>query len=381
MAQVPSCFNRANGDDLIPPANVPMGTPAPEGSVLITDASGTNIISFNEDDNSPEIERAEQATITHTFTTTWQDAINRLIGLGRGTILYDSYGNETRVLSSKIVHMEGEAAKLIVVCEGLSFDTPPDEFDCVPVDLGINIIKHPRYFYYLDPNGTASDTAQERQAKQAIIAAVQTYQDAPFYPSQDFVNSLLKNNIQNFFAVNKVPVTTGTGATPSTTTFDASASPSVSLAIAAASEIITKLWKQIDNPPLTGYKITWKQYYFKDPAGGLEPLLYLNPGSYIEDPITEAIPSLPDYFGSTNGDYATGGTIFDQIANINPQCYRNIDGVLQISWARLPDEQDYVRTWFCVTRSWIGSPIGMWDQDLYSKLPRPTLPSQYEPLY
>ena len=358
-----------------------MGTPADDSATVIDGPNGTDVIPFNEDPTSPEIERAEQATITHSFTSTWNDVINRVIGLGRGTIQFDSFGNETRVLSSKITHGEGESGKLIVVSEALSFDTPPDEFSCVPVELGINIIKHPRYFYYLDPNGNPDDTTQERQAKQAIIAAVQTYQDSPFYPSQDFVNSLLKNNIQNFFAGNKVPITTGTGATPSTDTFDAAASPSVTLAIAAASEIITKLWKQIDNPYLVGYKINWKQYYFKDPNGPLEPLLYLNPGGYIEDPITQAIPGLPDYFGSTNGDYGTGSTIFAQIGNINPQCYKNIAGNLDISWLRQADEQDFSRTWFAVTRSWIGSPVGHWDIDLYNQNPRPTEPSQYEPLY
>jgi len=83
------------------------------------------------------------------------------------------------------------------------------------------------------------------------------------------------------------------------------------------------------------------------------------------------MPGLPDYFGSTNGDYGTGGTIFDNLAFYNPQSYYDNTGKLNISWLRQADKQDYQRTWFKVTRTWIGSPIGHWDAQIYAKDFRP----------
>ena len=394
--QVPSCFDRADGQTKLPPTGGTLGTPTDSTALIITSPLGSTgpgtpgtpfnpaaayaLIPFNEASASPELERAEQCTITHTFTMSWAEAQARIIGLGRGTIMYDSFGNETRVLSAKIQHYSGEWATLTVICEALSFDTPPDEFQCVPVELGINLIKHPRYFYALDPTYFPADATTlvpgskitVAQAKQSIILAIQSYQDSPWFPSPSYVNSLVQNNILNYLASNKFPVTTGTGATPTVTVVDATPSAEMSLAIAAAGEIISKLWKQEDNPYLVGYKVTHSQYFFKDPnLGHPEPLLYLNGGGYIENPITQASPGLPDYFGSTNGNYGTGGTIFDLIGQDNPQCYLDPNNELFISFLRQADQVDFQRTWFKVTRTWIGTPIGQWDRQIYAKDYRP----------
>ena len=69
---------------------------------------------------------------------------------------------------------------------------------------------------------------------------------------------------------------------------------------------------------------------------------------------------------------------------VNPQCY-STDGTtlgdLDISWLRKADEVVYERTWFKVTRTWIGAPIGKWDSDLYNQNDRPQNANDFNQLY
>jgi hypothetical protein len=130
----------------------------------------------------------------------------------------------------------------------------------------------------------------------------------------------------------------------------------------AALEIIMKWWRGEETPYLVGYQITWSQYFFRP--------VPLHPGGRIENPADW----IPDYFLSTVFPPDPGFTIFDWLAWYNPQSY-SVDGApngdVSISWLRKADQIDYQRTWFRVERTWIGSPVGFWDADLYTAANRP----------
>jgi hypothetical protein len=160
------------------------------------------------------------------------------------------------------------------------------------------------------------------------------------------------------------------------TTFNPSVDPGsrVALAIAAAQEIIGKLWRMEDTPLINGWEMTWSEYYWSPPN--------LNPGSYLENP-ANATPPLPDYFYSPVRPPNPSYTVFDWIAYINPQLYSSngaSGGATTISWLRDADSLDYQRTWFKITRKWLGAPLGAWDYDLYNRYSRPSLPSHYRAL-
>lgn len=289
--------------------------------------------------DSPVIERAEQATIQHKFNMSWANAVTYIRFTGRGTILTDSSGNTTRVLSCKMQPAKGGYATLEVTAEGINFDNPPDEFQLSPESLGIHIIKHPRYIYALvNQPGDSSDT---KTAKQFAVQNILGYIQTPTLPQQsNFLQSLA---VKTSYSAQK------------------------NLTYAAAQEIITKLWLQEDSPYVIGVRVSWSQYSFR-------PLFY-NPGGYIEDPILQG--GLPAYFGSPSADYNID-TLFDSIILANPQCYKSPAGALSISWMRQADEIDYQRTWFRTTRTWIGAPIGNWDPKLYLRGNRPTVYTQYD---
>jgi len=145
-----------------------------------------------------------------------------------------------------------------------------------------------------------------------------------------------------------------------------------------AKEIIGKLWRMEDSPMLNGWEITWTEYYFRPPS--------LNGGAYIENPIN-AVPPLPDYFYSTAYPPNSSQTIFDAMASQNAQSYSSNglkSGATSISWLRDADSIEYQRTWFRVTRKWLGAPIGSWDSDLYGAVlsngERPSDASHYRNL-
>ena len=167
----------------------------------------------------------------------------------------------------------------------------------------------------------------------------------------------------------------------------------VAIAVAATKEIISKIWRQEDTPYLTAYQVTWAQYFFTP--------VYMNPGAYIENPVG----IVPSYFfepnavsnsfpqgdlESTFGNLDTVGpvtpgnpTIFDKLAKLNPQDY-SVDGTstgaVNISWLRKSDEVEFQRTWFKYTHTWVGSPIGTWDKDIYTQGPRPQNANDFDPL-
>ncbi|HEV2208721.1 MAG TPA: hypothetical protein VG167_08085 [Verrucomicrobiae bacterium] len=355
-----------------------IGTPINPSQIIAMDMTGLIDIESKTPEelpDSPEIERAEQATLTHRFSLPWGVALQKLIEYGRGTLLQDSSGNVTKVLSCKVQRQPGGLAILIVVSEGLSFDTPPDKFSIVPVELGLNILKHPRYFFALQG---ANNT--EATANQYVIRLLQDY----FENSWPLYRDYLENRLYWSVAANMAtasPVSNGDGTytvtppgqigTPNTVI----TIPGTDLAKSAAMEIVTKYWRGTESPYIVGYQITWSAFYFRPP--------FLNPGGYIEDPILQANPQLPAYFISPDYPPTLTNTIFDRLAVYNPQCYSDTGydtGAAVISWLRKADQIVEERTWFQVDRIWIGSPVGFWDPDIYAAQHRPDVVSDYNTL-
>jgi hypothetical protein len=214
MSDIPSTLDRADGLEGRPGIATPVGSVQIIDNGQLYDAAEDYSIKLREAANSPEIERAEQATITHTFYTDWDEAIVRIQTLGRGTLMVDSFGNVSRVLSSKIQRERGGSATLTVTAESVSFDSPPDEFSLEPVELGVHIVKHPRYFHALDPTSddasstvTVNDvTVSLSDVKQSIIRTIQNYMDAPFYPGGGNVNGMFQTNIMEQLSSGKINV-------------------------------------------------------------------------------------------------------------------------------------------------------------------------------
>lgn len=364
MADLPFGFDRADGVTVLPGGGT-MGTATPSGSIIALAAGGVTTLAnmpIEELPESPEIERAEQATITKTFRMSWSECLNRINFLGRGSLVVDTYGNSYLVLSASIHHEEAGTGLMTVVMEAKTFDSPPDEFSIVPVELGVNIIKHPRYFYAFMGDGYGSTTEYQNQM---VIRLLQNYMDSPSANYRNAIIRILYNSLDCAAGVGVQPPRWNED-TESYFNYATSKVSGTNAAKRAAMEIIIKYWRGEETPYMVGYEMTWSQYYFVSP--------WLNPGGYVEDPMTQSTPQLPEYFYSRvfppNGSY----TIFDFLPYINPQCYSadgTYAGSVNISWLRKADQVEYQRTWFRITRTWIGSPVGFWDSDLYTTNNRP----------
>ena len=125
-----------------------------------------------------------------------------------------------------------------------------------------------------------------------------------------------------------------------------------------AQELAFKLHKAEDSFYLPGFRIQFSQY-FSIP-------IHLNPGGYIEDPIGSG--QLPYYFYNTDMPQTANpnNNIFSDMATINPAIYGG-----GIYWLRLCDTIQYQRTWFRVTSTWQGAPLGHWDNELYNRINQP----------
>lgn len=367
MPDLPCGFDRADGLDGRP------GTPAPAGSIKVQqggESVSIDEVAIEEFPDSPIIERAEQATVTHKFRMAWNEALTRIAGIGRGQIRTDSAGNIFLVLSATLQRQAPGIGVITIVEESKSFDTPPDEFCITPVELGINILKHPRYFYAFFGDGYGSTTEQQNQM---VIRLLQDYFENTSANYRDAIIRILKASIGTpaglgpqppFYTKSQEPLGFGSPASVLVAGTD--------LAKRAACEIVQKYWRGEDTPYIIGYEICWAQYFFVSP--------WLNPGGYTEDPISEAVPQLPEYFFSRTFPPDSSETIFDFLAQINPQCYSSdgtSTGTVNISWLRKADQVEFGRTWFKLVSTWIGSPIGMFDEDLYNNGDRPTLPEHY----
>ena len=409
---IPVGTNRGDGITVLPvqpvgQSGVPtvFGTPIPAGDLSVSSNAGN--YSIEEKKDSPTFERAEQATVQHSLSlVSYENGLSYMDWLGRGQFVKDTYGNVWRILSSSLKKdFLGNAATLSYTAESISFDSPPDEFNDQPVELGIDIIKHPRYSWALTPvandqttSATVGDTEiSYTSVKSTIIRMIQTYRDSPVFPSADQINGLFHDQIIGQIHSGKIDIQVPVDGYDPDITLDppprwngviddlpdgnyasaivsvpvnlANPADPIAIAIAAAKEIISKIWRQEDTPYITGRQVTWTQYFFRP--------VYLNPGGYIENPVG----IIPDYFMSPDQDGTS--TVYDQFAFLNPQSYADTglsDGNVDISWLRKADEVQYERTWFKITRTWIGSPIGHWDADLYTQGPRPQIATDFDQL-
>lgn len=309
----PSCYDRADGLAGRP------GTATPPGAVVI---AGPNTL--EEDPESPQIERGDQATIVHQFRAPWETCLAIIATTALGTVQRDSFGNITQVLSAEIQHLKGDQGRVRITSEALTFDPPIDEFTVDTEEVNPALEKHPRYrpvvTYNVDSNGNAVNPA--------------------FYTGPNIIN-IIKNALYS-------PVLYG-GQEASYSLLNSTSigDPDV---LSLALEMVRKLRKGFETFYLAGLRVRWTQFFYLPQD--------MNPGGYIEDPVTQG--GLPFYFWSDDGT-PTGNNILTALAaTVNPQIY---DG--GISWFRQSDTQHYNRTWFGLTRSWIGAPLGIWDSDIY----------------
>lgn len=303
------------------------GTPTPDGAIVTLPSE----VFFEEASDSPEIELGEQGTVQHKFRCDYTTALIFLPSLNRGAYFEDSFGNITRILSTRLVRQKGAPvtggnATLTITSESISFDNPPDDFRFETIELNPALEKHPRYAFL---------PSQIRLAVNQALTAAQ--------------------NAGQIEATNQISLIYTRTDTPPPGTVPYGGWLAVG---DAAKELLAKRFIGEDTFYLPGFRIIWSRFFW------LPPLT--NPGGYIEDPITEG--GLPSFFWSVDGT-ETGDSIISQYANINPQFYNS-----GISWLRMADTVDYQRTWFKLNHSWIGAPYAHWDADLYDNQPSPYPP-------
>lgn len=329
-----------------------LGVATPAGTIRVqTSGGGTTVndAKMAEMPDSPQIERAEQCTVVKRFKGGYNDALTRIAGLYRGLVRVDSLGNVSQLLSTKLEREGAGMATLTTVEESKSFDPPPEEFFIDTVELNVPITRNPRYL-----NAFLGANSAEELLNQQVLRQLELYFENPTLPTRNGVVTALEaskghpSDPDNFV--------TGTD-----------------MAKYAALEIIQKYWRGTETPYLPGVMVTWSQY-------GWLPW-NLNFGAYIENPMTTAVPQLPDYFFSTVYPPDPAITIFDDVAKRNPQYYSTdgtATGALNISWLRKADRMERARTWYRIDRTWIGSPLGYWDPELYSAGNRPSVVTDYK---
>ncbi len=334
----PNGIDRADGTSTA--YGVLPGTPDPPAAIMMigNDSSGNPFAVnkaglanfFEEYPDSPTIERSEQATITHRFVCDESTGIDMITTFGRGTILTDSFLNSTKVLTTTLTHNRGGFYTFTMVSEGLTFDNPPDLFSIEIVELNPAAEKHPRYSdlsyqdRYTVRNANITDASDLSTQYESVIS---TFTGGP------------------------------SGSNPGAAQFPGPPVPRNQYN--EAKELLLKLHKGEDSFYLPGYKISWSQYFWSP-----QPL---NAGGFIEDPIGSG--TLPFYFWSLNGSEDPGSQTqpgifsnswFADLAAANPTIFGT-----GISWLRLADSVDYERTWYKITHTWQGGPLGQWDQQWY----------------
>jgi hypothetical protein len=406
-----------------------VGTPLPTSSLYIYSSVGetlTRTMKVEEQPGSPHLERAEQCTCEHRLKMSTTQANFYFSVMPRGTVVTDTFGNIWRILSCDTTRMEATTSELHYVMESISFDSPPDDFQVNEVSLDLNILKHPRYAWALNPYVSDASTWASvgdlriyySDQKNKLVRMLQNYIEAPIYPDDSYVSGQVQSTILSELGINtnagilssvftmnypnknftvskpKVNPVGWDGVNANMPTANcpyfllevpvnlSNPNDPISIAIAAAKEVITKLWRQEDTPYIAGYEITHTQYFFAP--------VFLNPGGYIEDPryIVPAYFMSPynngiiprgsqgnPFGGDTGAPVPFGGTtIFDALPIVNPQCYATNGlrgGPLSFSCLRKSDNEIYQRTWFAMTHTWLCAPVGKWDADIYSQNNRP----------
>jgi hypothetical protein len=343
MSLIPSTYDRADGS---------AGSVATYGSTFGGTAgtpAGARIVSpsptfFYEMPTSPSIEKSEQATIMHNFVCDYGTGKTVLSAINRGSILTDTFGNVSRVLSNRLDYLKGDTCMISTTAEGVSFNVPPYEFDIEVLEFNPDIVKHPRYSGLNVANPSAPPNGYGAwQVAANLKQAVQQQLSGGF-------NTYLIT-VFNWLGV---PQTTGNVIYPT------NISP---ILAQAALELYNKMLKGETNFYLAGFRVRFSSFNFYPQN--------VDPGGRIEDPVDSG--NLPVMFWSNDGTGNPSTNIFTALASVvSPQFYAN-----GISWLREADSQSYQRTWFRKTESWIGGPAGgpfgngfnftgHWDTDIYA---------------
>jgi hypothetical protein len=423
--------DRALGETVVPgplpamdPA-LPFGTPS-GNAIVSTFPFGYSYLG-EEEVGSPEMERGNQFVVQHSFKMPWATATSIIFNMPKGSVFVDNEGNYWRVITSRLVSIGMGWGQLTVVSECLSADPPPDEFQITPMDMGIDILKHPRYFPNLYPKSGEFNTIVG-VIKEELIRAIQSYRDSPYLPSASNLQSnmvgLVQNTITQMMSTGKfnldIPNPNFDPTKPKVTDNNivSYTSPiqypppaqnpgdtndpfvhlalqvgnltsdqlqSIQLAQAAAMEIITKLWRMEDTPYIPAVEIAWTSHFYTVP--------FLDLGARIEDPLL----ILPDYFvditrnvfsqpprGTQNDQplQPPGQSLLDFNASENPMLYSSSQTPpyqLNLSCLRKADQLTVDNGLFNLTRCWICSVIGQFDPQLYApNQTTPSKPSDYE---
>lgn len=340
----PHGFDWADGQDIRP------GTPSAEQAVLQS-PDFTDLGFLEELPNSPEIERGDQATFRHSYKADWDTAILIISALGRGAYVRDSRGYTFRILTSQVTREKPNIAIIVITSESISFDNPPDEFRVDEIEINPEIEKHPAYVaiagdgnktnpYNLNNFGAAI-SATQLTGPQIIDICKQAAGAASAAGGNEFLSRINEATVASDWVIN-----------------DANGNPVFTVTAAAIRDLATsnlylRYLKGETTFYLAGFKVTWASYYY------LPPLV--DPGCYIQDPVTQG--ALPAYFWSTTQD-TDGLNIFINLAIVNNPLFY-LSG---LSWLRGSDNLDYQRTWFKLTRTWLGGPLGQWDKGIYPTL-------------
>lgn len=361
-----------------------MGTPTPASQVLKTwagygnpDANTPANAPMEEEPDSPVIENAEQQTITHRFHGGRNTVFTLLNGLHRGIIRQDSNSNIVKLLSATGQSQGADHATLHTVEEVMSGDTPPDRFEVTPVEMGIHLMKHPRYFYAFV--GTNYGSATEA-ANQMVIRLLQDYFDNTSAQYRDGLIQMLYDSLGHDSGAGtqppqgKIDPSTNLWVWNSITGGGTAYVKGTDMAKAAAIEIIQKYWRGEEIPSMVAFQLCWTEFFWTPRP--------MNPGGYIENPITQG--GLPDFLWSTSfpADPKDAYDIFFAMAKINPQCYSNtgtMAGSTVISWRREADREVRERTFIGIEHRWTGAAYGHWDAQLYNQTSRPTRKENYTP--
>lgn len=340
----PNGFDWADGKDIRP------GTPTAASAVISNPIDIATLGMLEEYPNSPEIERGEQATFRHSFKCDWETGKLIISALGRGTWVQDSNGFVFRILTTQLNREKGNLATLITTAEAISFDNPPDEFDVEDVEINPEIEKHPLWLVLVGDNlfnfpynlqlvsGSLQrvDPAQ-KDGLEIIEICKQAAAASSVLAANDILATLNTDSIKMDWQQ-----------------YDSSGNPTIKVTAAQVIALAKALYRRYQRGEttfyLSGYKVVWSQYYWG-------PALMV-PGGFIEDPVYEG--ALPPYFWSTDQTSAGQNILTTNAVALNPLIYGN-----GISWLRLCDKEAYSRTWFKLTKTWIGGPLGHWDALLY----------------
>lgn len=323
-----------NGFDIATGHNGLAGTPAPSSAIVKAFQ-----VSLEEPPPSPQYDFGEQGTIKHTFNCDQDTGFQTLISNPRGTVLTDSLGLVSRVLSTTLSQRPGQQASVEITAEA-SYIVPPDEFSVEPVEFNPSIYRHPRYApvltYNLNSAGSIIDSMFTTGP--VLVSIIQG--------AGNFQNLGAQSQAQSFLNASNVGDST---------------------VLALAAELLTKVQQGFDIFYLAGWKVTYSSFSYFPPD--------LNPGGYIEDPVASGF--LPIYFWQDSN----GNNIFTKLAQtVVPALYGppGSDSTSVppggISWLRQADSIAFERTWFKSTNTWVGGPYGQWDIDIYSKIPPPPNP-------